>query len=373
MPVSHDQPRWKTNKLNWTTIAAMDNTVLTASLRVLTARQQGILLSFIEQVAWQTRWDNLAITKDDLAELAANLGNSIMAEYAIDCDDVENCLTTSVIILAIQAAIAALQDSVDDLQDNPPDGTDYPPLPATQTSQSCNGAYYVTAQFRAWIAAIELSVTVEPTIFDVVEEMLALNPRATYETLLAFIQSLFATPSSILPEYDAATASMIDYLACTGNSKSAFRAWLTAQGLDEIGTYLDCLTNTAWLNWFSVGTSIETETCACVGIEPSLVVPCYGGGIAGANITNISGNRWSIDSTARPGVPDVAITIADVYGRAFTLSNIVYTTSPVKNAGKRVSDLVCYINVGPGGGGLALYEAGWTWASGSHTVTFDMN
>lgn len=112
MGVKHDQPRWKVTKLDWSAISAMDDTTATAALRVLTSRQQSILLAFMEQLRWKTRWDNLSVSQSELNELEANLSDAIMADIDI-CTEIENCLPTSPTITAILAAIQALQDDID--------------------------------------------------------------------------------------------------------------------------------------------------------------------------------------------------------------------------------------------------------------------
>src|SRR3989337_1770168 len=94
--------------LDYAVLAAMDDTTATAALRVLTSRQQSVLLSLCEQLTWRTRWLS-APSEDTLNELDGDISEAIMADIDL-CGLVETCLADSETILQILQDLQDLQD-----------------------------------------------------------------------------------------------------------------------------------------------------------------------------------------------------------------------------------------------------------------------
>lgn len=272
--VKHDQPRWKVTKLDWSTISQMDNTTLTAALRVLTSRQQSILLAFMEQLKWKTRWDNLTISQDELDALQAELSLAIMEGDNV-CSEVEVCLETSPIILALIGSIQGLQDQLDDIENGGIDDNVYPPYPAAGSAEMCGSANYVITALRNWIVEMEDTPSSYPTIFDALFALLAGAFGIVYGVVNGLLESIYGGGyTSILPTFDEYEPDMIAYLNCVAADKDSFSAWVRANLSAEIADFIDCFAYSAWDRFVAIGSGDLTHACQTCG---AWCVEAFGG------------------------------------------------------------------------------------------------
>jgi len=68
--------RWKAFKIDWLEIADMDGE--SVEYKALTQQQVSILLSLLEYQKWETRWENLGLTKDELQSFIGDLEYRLM-------------------------------------------------------------------------------------------------------------------------------------------------------------------------------------------------------------------------------------------------------------------------------------------------------
>lgn len=137
MATSETDKRWKGRKIDWLEIADMDAS--TEEMKHLTQQQVAILLMLLDYQKWETRWHNLALTKNELESFIGDIENRLMTNeecpiLPLDCEEVEACLATSDIISDINSDI----DNVEgDVGSNGSNG--YKPSSPTKVMQDTTG------------------------------------------------------------------------------------------------------------------------------------------------------------------------------------------------------------------------------------------
>ncbi len=102
----YDEKRWKPVIVDY----AIAETHETDDMSFILSRKEAfVLLSIVQPQHWKTRWKNLTISQDDLDQMIGEIEHRLMTpeDILIDCNEVEACLSTSPIIIALQNAVNA--------------------------------------------------------------------------------------------------------------------------------------------------------------------------------------------------------------------------------------------------------------------------
>lgn len=203
---------------------------------------------------------------DDAAEHARQEINCM-----IDCDDVEDCLDSSVIINVIEGdivdnttTITNNTTEITEITNNPADGNTYPDPPdeESEPNPACGAAYFVVQELRAFIVDLEASSTTYIDLFDALNGWLALPLPFTVSLLITVLTSIFDAAPSVLTDYDAQQDEMREYLLCSDFDKVAFSTFLrTLTGGNPIADYLDCVGLSAFEQWYTIGSVDLTQDC----------------------------------------------------------------------------------------------------------------
>ena len=114
--------------------------------------------------------------------------------------------------------------------------------------------------------------------------------------------------------------------------------------------------------------------CDCVPPDypvPKFIAPCFGGGIAGQNLTNIGGVRWRAETTHR-SVPDEAVMIGAVDDVAFQITNIAWSHLPFTAQGYQNEAFGCFVAVIPQLTNIRQFGYTWPNGAGLRAIEFDM-
>jgi len=301
----------------------------------------------------------------------------------LDCDDVEGCLETSTIINIIEGDIINNETNIENNETNITNiyegGIDtnvYPPAPTLEEPDLLCGASYRIAQ--------ETIDFVEQTVIDVI----AITQDAWILALL-FLGNWILLRLNIFWDYIVGNEPSLDGVDFDQYLDQLAEAFYCAElDIDEALDILDDtipemhrtamilafqgITQSQVLLWAFVGGLDDSHDCSsfCVGNDPVIVVPCYGGG-AGGTIEFLGGIRWRATATLRFG-SNRAVTLGSEDGNCFTLSNIVIVGqgNPGWYGFKECSDF-CNAEASHSPTHAAHKEFGWTDNSSVFTVEFD--
>lgn len=330
--------------------------------------------SFADGSATAYVWRDVLADASELVKIGENC--------MLDCDDVEDCLETSTIINIIEGDVITNETNITNNEtnithctENPPDGTWYPDPPDVDVDPdpACGAAFYIVQQLRVWIVDLEASDTTYPTLFDAIEAWLAGTFPFTASLLITVLTAIFGGAPSVLTDYDAQLDDMREQLYCEGFDKSTFSTFVrTLTSGDEIADYLDCVGLSAWQQWYTVGANDLSQDCSsyCVGNDPAIVTPCYGGGIAGS-LVFLGGISWRATSTHRVGPGDDAVTLGSEDGNCFTLTNVSTTQGNPGWYGWKHCDDFCNAASFHSPVGHDHKQFGWTDRDAPFTVDFD--
>jgi len=275
--------------------------VATRCLKIIIPDDDYYRNAVFAQLTMLGKWWSWKRDNDDKAKDTAQTWRDFFAleeECGImNCDDVIACLesdpTWSLVVSRLTSVEGGLADNntrddgqdddLDQLHENPQNGTIYPPAPDAGTDEACGSANYIVEQLRIFIASVEDEVVAAGNPWEALEILLDVFVLLGAGLLLALINAFYADPTSILTTYDANSGLLIDYLHCVSTSKADFTAFLIAQGLDDIASYVDCLTQQAWDKWAFIGASNTSSVCYTCGL-PDCV-----------ETDHLSGVGWHID------------------------------------------------------------------------------
>jgi len=146
----------------------------------LSQRQISLLLAMCDYFRWEKRWQNLSITPKQLRAIVSDLENRLITECAVDCNEVESCLSTSTIITNINTTLVDIDTQITNVETDITNientvveleaccGTTntYPPLPDMLTAPDalCGAATYITDKLIELITQTyndELTITLD--------------------------------------------------------------------------------------------------------------------------------------------------------------------------------------------------------------------
>jgi len=247
----------------------------------LSERDIALLLSQLTYLRWPTRYTNLTATKQELDRLIGGLEHKLMetTDCMIDCNEVEDCLDASPTITNITTnvtnvtnSVTVIETEIDNIEQEiqdvaQTDGNVYPPSPdkESEPDAACGAAYYLVSKTRTFIADLEAAAGTYGTLQDALEAYLAGVLNLIFSPFYTLLAGIFGgvPPVSVLPDYDAQTDDMREYLYCNGFSKSAFETYVrTLTNGDAIADFIACIGLGSWQSWIAIGSQDDTHDCS---------------------------------------------------------------------------------------------------------------
>lgn len=202
----------------------------------------------------------------------------------MDCDGVENCLTTSEIISFIDSSLLDLddtvaaheyqiidnQDDISDIQDNPADGNTYePPTPEDQSDELCQITGHLASKIGDYIAQID-TYSDEPTLLDALNS--AMNGDGYYAVteLIEALNNFFVGGADpLFSDYQSQQSDVHEWLYCENNLSKDELAIFAVENLtrgQEISDMLNSIALSTWEQWQVLGqhaTGYDCSSFAC--------------------------------------------------------------------------------------------------------------
>lgn len=213
-----------------------------------------------------------------VAAQAVRIGeNCIMP---IDCEEVEECLEGSEIVLDLREQDTVIFSSLLDLDDNmvqnsndiqeindhPPDGNTYdPPVPEPQTDIACQISGHLASKVGDYIAQID-TYSDEPTLLDALDS--AMNGDGYYAVteLIEALNNFFVGGADpLFSDYQSQQDEVHEWLYCENNfSKDDLATW-SVENLtrgQEISDMLDSIALSTWEQWQVLGQHATEYDCS---------------------------------------------------------------------------------------------------------------
>jgi hypothetical protein len=236
--------RWKGYLIDWPTIAAMDS--IDYELKPLNQQHVAILLMLLEYQKWETRWTNLAISKDELQVYIGDIEERLMRNEGggMSAEEIRQG-----IYLAMNDLAAQLKSGVaggftvgeDGTVTFPSDATGDAALPeddpATQIDESASaksgGVSAVRVGFNLLWSDISGFYTGAVAVADAQTYMKSLYKWESDAAADTFV-SFYYINRDAAHTFPASWASTLDgYLYCKGVNKATVNRWV----LDTLATY----------------------------------------------------------------------------------------------------------------------------------------
>lgn len=397
------------------------------ALYLLTPQQANALQSTIPQMMWPTRWTAQdRPSNDELGAFASDISNRLMNPMDI-CSFIADCINNDP---SVRAAIEEIINEGNSLPNNNGDTNIGRGDDNIMAGVSCDldSVYGVAVAVQDYIAALAVNflnyiadadtlaarlasiidfvpILGDLPVLDDLNEMVnvigqegltSFNVAYTEQVKEDLYCDLFQkacgdcelTGADILNVYSTGgslglNASSAFYLITTAiagvTTNTAFMYGilaLTVSTLMASGSFggsvgMKLLNQRALASDPDSDWQIFCDPCQTTNVVPTFIAPCFGGGVAGQNLTSTGVNRWRAETTLRAGVPDEAVMIGSVNDVPFLIDNIVLST-PNFAAGYQQADLSCLIGQPPTG--QSLLQFGYTWQNGTPTqaIEFDM-
>lgn len=249
----------------------------------LSQRDVFLILSQLPYLKWRTRWKNLSIGQHDLDRMIGSLEAKLLErlECVIDCQEVEDCLETSVIVTDIQNNVTSVQaqsqqnaTDIDAIESTLPDiasgdGNIYPPSPTkdTDSDATCGAAFYIVDKLREFIVSVEASASTYANVIEALEAFVGFGINLVIATFYGLVGAFFSPspPASVLTDYDANADLFREYLYCDSLSKASFENFVRNSGISsasQIADFIASLGSGTWLSWIAIGSADDSQDCS---------------------------------------------------------------------------------------------------------------
>lgn len=258
--------QWKAIQVDWPTLQNFSDDVEDYAYYKLTPRQAAFCQAWLDFGNWESRWVNLGESMDGIQAFVALTSLNLMIENSImiDCEEVEECLVVSPIIINLNdettintTNITTNTTEITNNWDTPQDGNFYDtPSPAPQTDEACQISGYVANRIGDYIAQIDTYST-EPSLLDALDTALDGQFHYAVDELVTALNNFFVGGAlPLFPVYDDQVLDVQTQMYCENDfSKDNLAVWAVGNLTrgQEISDMLNSVSLATWERWQQLG------------------------------------------------------------------------------------------------------------------------